>query len=35
MEKINMVHSLMIGVASFALTATILVGAMQGSAVIG
>jgi hypothetical protein len=34
-EKISMVRSLLVGVLSFAGTAAILVGSLQGSAVIG
>ena len=35
MEKISLMRSVMVGLASFAMTATILVASMQGSAVIG
>ena len=35
MDKISMTRSLMIGAASFAMTAIIFVGIMQGSAVLG
>jgi len=35
MEKISLMRSLMIGTASFAMTAIIFVGTMQGSAVLG
>jgi len=35
MDRINLTRSLMVGFASFAATAIILVGSMQGSAVIG
>jgi hypothetical protein len=35
MEKISMVRSFMIGMMSFAVTAVIIAGSMQGSAVIG
>jgi hypothetical protein len=35
MDKISLVRSLMVGTASFAMTAIILVGSMQGSAVLG
>ena len=35
MEKISLMRSLMIGAASFAMTAIIFVGTMQGSAVLG
>jgi hypothetical protein len=35
MEKINMVRSFMVGLMSFAVTAVIIAGSLQGSAVIG
>ena len=35
MEKITMARSLMVGVMSFAVTAAIIVGSLQGSAAIG